>query len=237
MDYYFYCNAVGMTLIWEIDQFGLGGFRSTEVGRVIVDQRSNFNYTATLLSSKRTPERQLFDSVLIVSILGTATFNVTCRNGSVLHSRTIDNTNNGLGVESIINSSSVIEEYILTDTIVKKDDFSETSIFLCGVLNSIMYWRTSSRTIVFNINDAIGTSKPTPESGSVTVSQQAILIAHEPYVIVSVLFITDTSDVNVTCGYSVRDEVFLMSKNRHPTTSEDTTVSETTSSTISSKYV
>ena len=237
MDYYFYCNAVGTTLIWEIDQFGLGGFRSTEIGRVIVNRRSNFNYTATLLSSKRTPEGQLFDSVLIVSILGNATFNVTCRNGSVLHSRSIDNTNNGLGVESIINSSSVIEEYLLTDTIVKKDDFSETSIFICGVLNFIMYWRTSSRTIVFNIHDdAIGTSKPIPEPGSETVNQQAILIANEPYLIVSVLFITDTSDVNVTCGY-IQDEVFLISKKNPPTTLEDTTVSETTSSTISSKCV
>ena len=236
-DYYFCCNIVGTALLWEVNESKLGEYTSGNISEVLFGQISNFNYTATLLSSTpKTNGQFTFDSVLIVSLLGSSNLDVTCWNGLVARSST-RNIDNGFGVENMYYNSSVAEDYVLTDNIVKADNVSQTSIFVCGVQNSLMYWRTSAGTIAFGSFDGIGEHRQILEQRAVTVKQQAIVIAHEPYQIVSVLFVTDTSEVTVTCGYS-RNEVELTSRPISLTTpSEDTTVPETSSSTTSSKCV
>ena len=131
-DYYFSCNAVGATLIWEVNGTGLHGFQGGNVGgKALSGTRPSYTYTATLLSLKPTTDRQFkFDSILIVSVLYISSLDIVCRNGPS-SSRT-SNMDNGKGVESSTFTSSIFKEYLLTEDIVG-DNINHTRIFICGV--------------------------------------------------------------------------------------------------------
>ena len=232
-DYYFNCNTVGTTLIWEVNGTGLGGFQSGEVGQASSGTRPSFTYIVTLLSSKPTTGGQFtFDSILIVSVPGMSSLDVLCSNGP--SSNRTYNVDNGKGVENSNSMTSVFLEYLLTDSVVG-DETSQTSIFICGVQNNLMYWRTgtSNGEFMFRERDNVGRESHNLEAGNTTVKQQAILIAKEPYRIVSVFFVTATSDVTVTCGYD-QNEVSLTNGNTSvPTVQTDP---EIVSSTTLSKW-
>ena len=196
-DYYFNCNTNGWTLQWEVNGNALGGFITGEVARILSSTRSNFNYTATLLSSQPTTGVQsTFDSVLIVSLLGRFSLNVTCSNGT-FHNST-NNAESRRDVENKSNTSSIYLELLLTQPIVIAINQS-TSIFVCGVDNHDMKWQVNTETYTFTVLDSIGKSF---QKNDTIVKNQAILIAHEPYQVISVLFLTDTSDVSVRCGHN-----------------------------------
>ena len=145
----------------------------------------------------------------MVSVAGSSSLDVVCSNGP--SSNRTSNVDNGKGVENSNSTNSVFEEYLLTDSIVG-DQTSQTSIFICGVQNSSMYWHTgTSNELGFSEFDSIGERRQNLEPGATTVKEQAIVIAHEPYQIVSVFFVTATSDVTVTCGYD-QNEVSLTSR-------------------------
>ena len=57
----------------------------------------------------------------------------------------------------------------------------------------------------------MGKGRQTVEPGATTVKEQTILIAEEPYRLVSVFFVTATSDVTVHCGYDSQNELSLTS--------------------------
>ena len=120
---------------------------------------------------------------------------------------------NGKGVENSNSTNSIYEEYLLTDGVVG-DKTSQTSIFICGVQNSFMFWRTetSNRELGFSEFDDVGQARQNLEPGATTVTEVAIIIAREPYRIVSVLSCTDTSSVTATCGYDSQNEVSLTSR-------------------------
>ena len=202
-DYYFFCNTVGAALKWDVNGTGLGGFQSGEVDQASSGTRPSFNY-ATLLSSKPTTGGQFtFDSILIVSVPGSSNLDVECSNGP--SSNRTSNVDNGKGVENSNTTNSVYEEYLLTDSVVGEKD-NRTSIFICGVQNSHMYWRAgTSDELGFSESDNVGQVRH-------NLDQQAIVIAHEPYRIVSVFFVTATSDVTATCGYNSQNEVSLTSR-------------------------
>ena len=212
-DYYYFCNTVGTTLIWEVNGTGLNGFQGVGVvGQVESGTLPSYTYIATLLSSKPTTDSLfIFDSILIVSVPGMSSLDVVCSNGPSCN-RT-SNMENGKGVESSTFTSSIFEEYLLTDDIVG-DQSIHTSIFICGVWNVFMYWRagTHNSELEFSEHDNVGQERRNVEPGSTIVKEQAIVIAHEPYRIVSVFFATATSDVTVTCGYSSQNEVSLTSR-------------------------
>ena len=223
-DYYFSCNAVGTTLQWDVNNNTLGGFLGGNVAQILNGTTSNFSYIATLLSSKVTLERQFtFDSVLIVSLQGIFNLNVVCRNGSSSDSTV--SMDNGLGVEEKINSTSVFLEYLLTQNIVGADDSRHTSIFICGVENQFMTWRingVADAEFSFTAFDVIGQEWRSLQENDTAVKQQAIFISREPYRLVTALFVIDTSEVTVTCGYT-QNEVQLTSKSENPTVPEAST--------------
>ena len=210
-DYYFVCNTVGTTVIWEVNGTGLNGFQSGDFGQVLSGSRPSFNYTATLLSSKPTTGGQFtFDSILILSVPGSSSLDVVCSNGP--SSNRTSNVDNGKGVENSNSKGSIFEEYLLTEDIVG-DKNSRTSIFICGVQNMFMYWHTETNIeLGFSAFDSVGQERQNLEPGATTVMEQAIVIANEPYQIVSVFFVTATSDVTATCGYSSQNEVSLTSR-------------------------
>ena len=164
------------------------------------------------MSSKPTTGGQFtFDSILIVSVPGMSSLDVVCRN--VTSSNRTSNVDNGKGVENSNSTNSIYEEYLSTDGVVG-DKTSQTSIFICGIQNQFMFWRTetSNRELGFSVFDNVGQARQNLEPGATTVKEQAIVIANEPYLIVSVLLSTDTSNVTATCGYNNQNEVSLTSR-------------------------
>ena len=237
-DHYFSCNTMGLSLIWEVNETVVSGFRSRDVGKVVFGAPSGtasiYNHTATLLSSiPRNGGQFTLDSVLIVSLPRYFLLNVICRTGTSFNS-----TVNGADKMDVINKSSinsVSEEYVFTKVIVTDSFFNHTSIFICGVENAVMYWRTGTNDeFGFSYSDRVGLPRGNLESSDTTVTRQAILIAQEPYRIVSVLFVTDTSDVTVTCGYP-HNEVHLTSRCQLPSSSVDQTEPQGSTSNTSSK--
>ena len=198
-DYYFGCDTEGLTLQWEVNGNALGGFLTGEVAQILSSTRSNFDYTATLLSSQPTTGVQsTFDSVLIVSLLGRSSLIVTCRNGPSFF-KSVNNTESKRDVENNTNTSSIYLELLLAQPIVIA---KTTSVFVCGVNNQFLIWQVNSDIYAFTILDSIGQSWQTLKQNGSIVKEQAIVIAHEPYLIVSVLFVTHTSDISVRCGYN-----------------------------------
>ena len=235
-DHYFSCNTLGLSLIWEVNGTVVSGFIHGKVAKVVSHTTSIYNYTATLLSSiPRNGGQFTLDSVLIVTLPRYFLLNVTCRNGTSLNS-----TFNGAIEKDVINKSSinsVFEEYVLTKVIVTNRFFNHTctSIFICGVENAFMYWRTETNDeFRFRYSDSVGQPRGNLEYNESTVTRQAILIAREPYRIVSVLFVTDTSDVTVTCGYP-QNEVQLTSRCQLPSPSVDQTDPQGSTRNTSSK--
>ena len=210
-DYYFNCYTTGGTLLWEVNSIVLNGFQGGNiVGQVLSGTLPSYTYTATLLSSKPTTDSQFtLDSILIVSQSNISSLDVVCSNGSS-SSRT-SNVDNGKGVENSISTSSIFEEYLLTEDIVG-DQINPTSIFICGVQNTFMYWRAGTMIeLGFREHDNVGQERRNLEPGATTVMEQAILIANVPYRIVSVFLVIATSDVTVTCGDN-QNEVSLTSR-------------------------
>ena len=211
-DYYFNCNTVGVVLLWNVNGAGLGGFLSGDLGEAVAGTTPNFTYTAILLSLKQLTDRQFtFDSILIVSLPGSSSLDVVCSNGP--SSNRTSNVDNGKGVENSNSTNSIFEEYLLTEDIVG-DKTSQASIFICGVKSSLMYWRagTNSSELGFSEFDNVGQIRRNLEPGATIVKELAIVIAKEPYQIVSVLLVTDTSSVTATCGDNQQNEVSLTSR-------------------------
>ena len=216
-DYYFSCNTIGLTLQWEVNGSPLGGYMGGAVGYVFSSSRSGYKYTATLLSSKWITGRQYtFDSVLIVSLLGSSNLNVTCRNGPSSF-ESVNNAEIKADVKNQVTDDSVYLVYLLTLSIVSTNGYS-TSIFVCGVKKQFMTWQTNTRNFEFTASDAIGHFEKNLEQNGTIVKEQAIRIAHGPY-LVSVLFITSTSEGPVICGYN-QTHLSLTSSLEDTTTSD-----------------
>ena len=229
IDNYFTCNVVGQTLQWEVNQTRLGGF---DVGsaRALTSSKSNFNYTTNLLSSQPLNGQFSFASVLVVSISGTSTLDVVCRNEVVQNST----SNRVAPLIQTMNIrkhvDSVYLHYILTKDIISSSTNLYTSIFICGVQNVFQTWQVERSPYGFDTSSKIGDDRLFLSQDTTVVNEQAILIARVPYQIVSILFITDISDVvNVTCSGDVE---VMLSVNRLSISTESPTTSPTTTTSL-----
>ena len=203
MDFYFRCiieNA--STLQWKVNGFGLGGYFQVRTGHILSGSRSRFDYTASLLSLQPTSIEALFTfvSVLIVSTLAShLNLDVVCSNG--LASSNTSNTEPTTLHEIANYSNTVSLRYILSRDLIPNNESLFTSIFECGVNNSYLNWQANSNKYGFSIFDGVNQDRLFLEQGSTTFDQQAILIAKQPYPIVTVLFVRSTSDIIVKCGF------------------------------------
>ena len=184
--------------------------RSPVVGR--------FDCTSNLLSSRPLNGQFSFASVLVVSISGTSTLDVVCRNEVVQNST----SNRVAPLIQTMNirkhTDSVYLHYILTKDIISSSTNLYTSIFICGVQNVFQTWQVERSPYGFDTSSKIGDDRLFLSQDTTVVNEQAILIARVPYQIVSILFITDTSDiVNVTCSGDVQ---VMLSVNRLSTSTE-----------------
>ena len=138
-------------------------------------------------------------------------------------------------VENRNYTNSIFVDYLLTGSIVG-DKISQTSIFICGVQNSFMYWQAgiSEDILGFSEFDNIGQERRNLVQGATIVDELAVVIAEKPYRIVSVFFVIHTANVMVTCGDN-RNEVYLTTTYQSPSIPTVQTDSEIVSSSTSGK--
>ena len=215
MDYYFTCSTVGQILQWRVNQdvFGfIGGETTGTTGTTITRTASNLQYITTLLSSQSSQAGLFtFDSVLIVST--TTSINVvivvTCFNGVEFKSVTINDAATAQNEIFNANSQNVFLQYLLSATIVND---STTYFYLCGVNDVIQQWQTNSLPYIFSNTDAIGRNRFDLSADQTLVARQAIVMAREPYSVVSILLLTSIPDVNVTCASSQFQRILFFSE-------------------------
>ena len=222
-DYYFCCNVIGRFLRWQYNDEPLTGFIVGDAGRVVVDTRSTFNYTATLLSSqpdKENSEQAALDSVFVVSfnIEPPSTFEVTCGSTSSFTTKAVGNMSDVVRASS--NNSEVVLDYILSSSIVQ--DKNKTHIFVCGVQNMLQYFEINGSPIGFRGHDDIGQDRTVLSEDGNIVNIQGVLIARQPYTS-ALLFVSEDSDVNVTCYFGSHQ--VKLSSSGHTTTPEPSATS------------
>ena len=206
MDYYFICSTVGQILQWRANDvvFGfIGGETTGTTGTTITRTASNLQYITTLLSSQSSQSGLFtFDSVLIVSTITSinVVIVVTCFNGVEFKSVTINDAATAQNEILNANSQNVFLQYLLSATIVND---SITYFYLCGVNDEFQAWQTNSLPYIFRNTDAIGQNIIDLSVDQTLVAQQAILMAREPYSLISILLLTSIPDVNVTCASSL----------------------------------
>lgn len=197
-DYYFCCNVNGEFLQWQYEDEPLSGFRIGEAGRAIVDVRTTFEYTATLLSSEPDGELANLDSVLVVSFRGNHpnNFSITCSGHLSSHTITAESVSN---VEFTDDQEQVVLDHVISQRIVNR--MSITHIFLCGAKSLLQFISVNDPQIGFGEFDYIGKDRTVLTADSNTVSIQGILIARDPFQTTTLLFVVDDADVHVACFY------------------------------------
>ena len=208
MDYYFSCNIEGQTLQWEVNDIRLGGF---DVGspKAWTSSKFGINYTAALLSSDLTAAGyNTFDSVLVISVLNDSRLDVVCRSESMQNktSNEVDPLVDEMNAKQ--SNPTIFLEYILTGRIIQNFENLLTSIFICGVENVYQTWQVNGPRYGFDTTSRIGQDRVQSEN-SATVGELAVLVAREPYQIVTILFVTDSSNVTVTCASGEQQEQLL----------------------------
>ena len=223
-DYYFCCNVVGTFLHWQYNDDPLTGFRFGDAGCVVVDTRSTFGYTATLLSSQSDPENNqqaTLDSVFVVSFSGEppSTFEVTCSSNSNFSTEAVGNMSEVVRASS--NDSEVVLDYVLSRPIVQNKN--KTHIFVCGAQDMLQYFEINGPTIGFSGHDDIGRARTFLSEDGNIVNVQGVLIARHPYTSTSLLFVSEDSDVTVTCFFGSHQ--VQLSSSGHTTTPEPSATS------------
>ena len=207
-DYYFSCNALGRFLCWQVNDIPLTGFSVGKAGRVVVDSRTAFEYTATLLSSQNDPKNNqeaMLDSVFVVSFNGEppSTFEVKCSSSSNSNfSTTAVNELRSDVVNASSNNGEVVLDYVLSRQIVQNKN--KTHIFVCGALDMLQYFEINGPPMIgFSGLNYIGQDRTVLSEDHNIVNVQGVLIARHPYTSTSLLFVSEDSDVNVTCFWGV----------------------------------
>ncbi len=217
IDYYFYCQIKGIFLHWQYEDEPLTAFRPNDVGHSLVNVRSNYEYTATLLSSRPADNNNRYmDSIVVVTSRSDASFNVTCTNDFVSETEPSQHPKSALS-SARTNNSDIVLNYISSANIVRN---ISTHIFVCGVQHSTQILSVDGLSIAFTEGDHVGVHRAGSSSID-TVDVQGIVIARTPFTIISMLIVARNSDVNVTCFYDTQQRTTLAS-NMHKAMTEDT---------------
>ena len=223
-DYYFGCNVVGQFLAWQFNSDSLAGFLPNNIGRAVVNSRSGFRFTTTLLSSRAITNESRFelDSILVVSFDNTLEplpFMITCRNEGESNDATF--TGDDFDVTNSQTSEGVTLDYVLSGDIVQG---SKTHIFVCGTGFEFQFLQVTGPTIGFSQSDRIGVVKKVLSVDRRTANILGILMDEQPFNSTTLLVVVTNSVVNVRCFYDSNHEVML-SLNQISTQSQSRPVS------------
>ncbi len=197
-DYYFSCNVAGKFIQWEYNNQTLSGFRMNEVGRVRMEERANYTYTATLLSSQPTFDNEAeMDSVLVISIHNgriPGNFSVNCisnKNVSTAFPQHLSAVKNTAAKGANIRLDYVVSEQVRHGL---------SHIFMCGVRQVPLLVEVTGKFLSFNRFNNIGDAKTISLSDSDEFNVQAILMARDSSISVTLIIVSfNVSVVNVTC--------------------------------------
>ena len=206
-DYYFSCSVVGHFLVWQYNNEPLSGFLPSEVGKAVVISASNFNYTATLLSSHFRNEsgNAKLDSILVVSMKATEQMNstLTCsneRNITYINTSMTEDVQRNVVFRNA--TEGLILDYIYYGDITSSGP-NNTHIFLCGAESDVQIAvyeeppiESSSR------NHSVTTLWSSDEYNTVTI--QGINTAEQLYNVTALFIVAGDSAFHVACYYPGR---------------------------------
>ena len=205
VDYYFLCTTTDTTLQWKVNGIFLGGFQEGETGRVLAGPRTNFNFSAVLLSSYETASEGplRFMSILTISLNSEALLEVYCLNNVVNDSTTNgDRSMDSDVVEAKDNDTVVVA---LQPLFCAVENSSKTYVFMCGGKLDVQSWEFASQSFIFRSTDKIGEHLFTLSPDNTTANNLAFIFAHEPFIIISILFVrfdlnvSESLDMNISC--------------------------------------
>ena len=209
-DHYFSCNVHGKTLQWQVNNAPLGGFEVGDLAHSIVDKRTNFDYTSTLLSVKRQSHLATFDSDLIVSVEGQYQhIEVMC--SSDLN---YNITNNEMSMENVTRQNHTVKgiyfDYVLVENILKNVTKNKTHIFVCTTDTKSQFLEVNRSQIGFGSRDPIGQNISVLSPNGIYVNQQAVLVARILSTTTTVFFVTYNYSFVVSCSSGQYQAQFLV---------------------------
>ncbi len=200
-DYYFCCNYIGSFMQWEYNGQPLSGFRTNNVGDVLFDERPDYTYAATLLSSTPTMDDEAeMDSVLVISFhngSSPGSFSVTCnsnRNISTVSSQNISRVKN-----NISKGADIRLDYVFSAPIVHQGP-QLSHIFMCGVRQAPQFVEVTELTLGFSASDNVGRARTLFSDDGNTATVQGILMTKDNLMSVALIIVSlEATVVNVTC--------------------------------------
>ena len=201
-DYYFCCNYIGRFILWGYNNEPLSGFSTNEVGNVLFDERNDYTYAATLLSSQPTfnGESKL-DSVLVISFhndMIPGNFSVTCnsnRNVSTVFPKNMSTAKN-----SIAKGADIRLDYVVSEPKVRRGHPYLSHIFICGVRQAPQFVEVTGTPLRFSSSDHAGQARTLFSNDRNTAIVQGILMARDNLISVALIIVSlEASVVNVTC--------------------------------------
>ena len=206
-DYYFCCDINGTFLSWEYNHKPLSAFRTDDVGEVRLDERADYTYTATLLSSQPTYSNEAeMDSILVISFHNDRNpdnFSVTCISNRNSY------TNFSQGVSSVRKSKKdkdIHLDYIKSGNIVSTNYLSH--VFICVVHQRSQFFEVTGPTLTgqilsFSRFDNIGRASTIFSEDRNVANVQGILMAGDSSELIALVIVSLNGSVDgVTCGDS-----------------------------------
>ncbi len=201
VDYYFCCNFVGRFVHWEYNNQPLSGFLTNEVGEVRLDERANYSYAATLLSSQpRSNNEAEMDSVIVISFpngRNPDNFTVTCSSNTVISTAF---TKYMSTVKNMAEKADVRLDYVLSRNIVRRGPQYLSHIFICRVRQAPQFLEATELTLSFSTSDNDRRARTFFSDDRHTAKVQGILMARDNLKSVALIIVSlEARVVNVTC--------------------------------------
>jgi len=182
---------------WEYSGQPLSGFRINEVGKVWLEQRTDYTYTTTLLSSQPTSDNEAkMKSILIVSFandMNPGNFSVSCNSNWNISTA----SSQGESPVIIRKGEDIQLEFVVSDNIVS--DQYETRIFICGVHQTPHFFQVTGPALAFSRFDDIGQARTIISDDGNTAKVQGILLARDTSLSVTLILVSVGTIVDVTC--------------------------------------
>ncbi len=206
-DYYFCCDINGTFLSWEYNHKPLSAFRTDDVGEVRLDERADYTYTATLLSSQPTYNNEAkMDSILVISFHNDRipdNFSATCSSNRNIYTTFSQGVSS---VEKSVQDKDIHLDYIKSGNIVNTNFLSH--IFICVVHQWSQFFKVTGPTLTgqilsFSRFDNIGRARTILSEDRNRANVQGIIMAGDSSVLIALVIVSLNGSVeSVTCGDS-----------------------------------
>ena len=206
-DYYFVCNVVGETLQWEVNGFSLGGFVNTEVGLVRISERSQFNYSAFLITGLPFERKYILDGVIVVTT-SQAELRVTCLSDLSNNSTNTTATPSVQTMGEVVAdpSGNVLLQHVFTSLIIRNANRSTTNVFMCGTKSDFLAWEVNGGLpFGFSVQEMTGRTLPSPSSDRTFVPELSFKSPSNIYTVATMLIVSGSPNVSIRCSSGLNE--------------------------------